>query len=89
MLPNFLSDMADDGQPEPRFQIMLIILVISLLGELRPIVENISPTVLFKAVSFPGLSESVPFLKIPHIVFFIGKHFGTGASSLSILFTTT
>ncbi|KAF5347758.1 hypothetical protein D9756_010240 [Leucocoprinus leucothites] len=46
---------------EPRYQVMTIILVISLF-----------------AVSFPGLSKTIPFLKIPHIVFFIGKHFGTG-----------
>ncbi|KAG5351651.1 hypothetical protein C0989_005423 [Termitomyces sp. Mn162] len=30
------------------------------------------------AVSFPGLSKRLPFLKISHLVFFIGKHFGTG-----------
>ncbi|KAF4583981.1 hypothetical protein EYR40_002479 [Pleurotus pulmonarius] len=30
------------------------------------------------AVSFPGVSRKVRFLRIPHIVFFIGKHFGTG-----------
>ncbi|KAG6915338.1 hypothetical protein DXG01_012086 [Tephrocybe rancida] len=30
------------------------------------------------AVSFPGVSKHIPFLRIPHLVFFIGKHFGTG-----------
>ncbi|KAF9496925.1 Zinc/iron permease [Pleurotus eryngii] len=30
------------------------------------------------AVSFPGVSRNVRFLRIPHVVFFIGKHFGTG-----------
>ncbi|TFK60284.1 Zinc/iron permease [Pluteus cervinus] len=30
------------------------------------------------AVSFPMLSKQIPFLRIPHILFFIGKHFGTG-----------
>ncbi|KAF4565453.1 hypothetical protein EYR36_002024 [Pleurotus pulmonarius] len=30
------------------------------------------------AVSFPGVSRKVRFLRIPHVVFFIGKHFGTG-----------
>ncbi|KAK2462410.1 hypothetical protein APHAL10511_005716 [Amanita phalloides] len=30
------------------------------------------------AVSFPALSKHVPFFGIPHIIFFIGKHFGTG-----------
>ncbi|KIY44654.1 hypothetical protein FISHEDRAFT_50957, partial [Fistulina hepatica ATCC 64428] len=28
--------------------------------------------------TFPALSKRVPFLKIPRIVFFLGKHFGTG-----------
>ncbi|KAF8837664.1 Zinc/iron permease [Paxillus ammoniavirescens] len=30
------------------------------------------------AVSFPSLSKRVSFLSIPRIIFFIGKHFGTG-----------
>jgi len=30
------------------------------------------------AVSFPTISKQIPFLRIPGIVFFIGKHFGTG-----------
>ncbi|KAJ7446911.1 hypothetical protein B0H11DRAFT_372898 [Mycena galericulata] len=30
------------------------------------------------AVSFPRVSQSSSFLRIPHVVFFIGKHFGTG-----------
>ncbi|EIN04493.1 Zinc/iron permease [Punctularia strigosozonata HHB-11173 SS5] len=30
------------------------------------------------AVSFPTLSKKVSFLRIPKVVFFIGKHFGTG-----------
>ncbi|KAI6131074.1 Zinc/iron permease [Pisolithus croceorrhizus] len=36
--------------------------------------------------SFPGLSKRVSFLRIPRIVFFIGKHFGTGVI-LSTAFT--
>jgi len=32
----------------------------------------------FIAVSFPAISIEVPFLHIPPILFFIGKHFGTG-----------
>ncbi|RDB22095.1 Zinc-regulated transporter 2 [Hypsizygus marmoreus] len=31
------------------------------------------------AISFPGISKQTPSLRIPHLVFFIGKHFGTGA----------
>ncbi|KAF8151638.1 ZIP zinc transporter-domain-containing protein [Crassisporium funariophilum] len=34
--------------------------------------------VSFFAVSFPTISKAVPMLRIPGIVFFIGKHFGTG-----------
>ncbi|KAJ3486142.1 hypothetical protein NLJ89_g11839 [Agrocybe chaxingu] len=30
------------------------------------------------AVSFPTISKQVPSLRIPGILFFIGKHFGTG-----------
>ncbi|KAF7291513.1 Zip-like iron-zinc transporter [Mycena kentingensis (nom. inval.)] len=30
------------------------------------------------AVSFPGVSQRSRFLRIPHVAFFIGKHFGTG-----------
>ena len=89
VLPPVFLDAADNGQPEPRFQIMVIILVISLLGEQASISQTIPlPTFSFTAVSFPGISASIPFLRIPHVVFFIGKHFGTGKLSLSfVLFT--
>ncbi|KAJ7471953.1 Zinc/iron permease [Mycena latifolia] len=30
------------------------------------------------AVSFPGVSQRSSFVRIPHVAFFIGKHFGTG-----------
>ncbi|KAJ7666892.1 Zinc/iron permease [Mycena polygramma] len=30
------------------------------------------------AVSFPSISKRSSFLRIPHVAFFIGKHFGTG-----------
>ncbi|KAG6372540.1 hypothetical protein JVT61DRAFT_7649 [Boletus reticuloceps] len=30
------------------------------------------------AVSFPTLSKRISVLRIPRIIFFIGKHFGTG-----------
>ncbi|TRM66349.1 Zinc/iron permease [Schizophyllum amplum] len=30
------------------------------------------------AVTFPGVSKQLPFLRIPGLAFFIGKHFGTG-----------
>ena len=30
------------------------------------------------AVSFPSVSKRVKYIRIPPIVFFLGKHFGTG-----------
>ena len=33
---------------------------------------------IYTAVTFPVLSKQVPFIRIPRVVFFIGKHFGTG-----------
>ena len=36
--------------------------------------------VLMSAVSFPALSKRIACLRIPRIIFFIGKHFGTGLS---------
>lgn len=80
-----LQDAIVDGQPmEPRIQVMVIVLAISLFGkQSRPIraVPLSTFLALGIAVSFPGVSKSIPFLRIPHIVFFIGKHFGTGNSS--------
>lgn len=40
VLPPVFLDAADNGQPEPRFQIMVIILVISLLGEQASVTDN-------------------------------------------------
>lgn len=37
---------------------------------------------LIPAVSFPTLSKRISFLRIPRIIFFIGKHFGTGLSTI-------
>ena len=31
-----------------------------------------------EAVSFPTLSKRISILQIPGVIFFIGKHFGTG-----------
>jgi hypothetical protein len=67
---------------EPRIGVMFGILLVSLLGTLpfplhlphKPYCPIFNPT----AVSFPGISKKVSFLRIPHLVFFIGKHFGTG-----------
>ncbi|KAF8621957.1 hypothetical protein AX15_007387 [Amanita polypyramis BW_CC] len=30
------------------------------------------------AVSFPGISHQLPIVRVPGVIFFIGKHFGTG-----------
>ncbi|EDR11991.1 uncharacterized protein LACBIDRAFT_314034 [Laccaria bicolor S238N-H82] len=37
-----------------------------------------SVMLIIVATSLFGLSKRIPFLRIPHVVFFIGKHFGTG-----------
>lgn len=37
-----------------------------------------APNGVLLAVSFPTISKLLPFLRIPTVVFFIGKHFGTG-----------
>ena len=57
------------------------IFVVSLLGEAQMtgvIVEPVTDWPLISAVSFPTLSKRISFLRIPRIIFFIGKHFGTG-----------
>ncbi|KXN84903.1 Zinc-regulated transporter 2 [Leucoagaricus sp. SymC.cos] len=62
----------------------------TLLDGLRNSVGDVKPTeprlqvmaiilvISLFAVSFPGASKAIPLLRIPHILFFIGKHFGTG-----------
>ncbi|KAI4526818.1 hypothetical protein K525DRAFT_179462, partial [Schizophyllum commune Loenen D] len=40
------------------------------------------------AVTFPGVSKQLPFLRIPGLAFFIGKHFGTGESSYRVILST-
>ncbi|KIJ67160.1 hypothetical protein HYDPIDRAFT_126962 [Hydnomerulius pinastri MD-312] len=44
----------------------------------RIIATSVIFVVSLFASSFPSLSRRVSFLRIPRIVFFIGKHFGTG-----------
>ena len=75
-----------DGAIPTRFGVSLGIFLVSLFGE--PVCLNIfyvyvsltlsttNPT--RAAVSFPSLSKSVKYVRIPSIVFFLGKHFGTG-----------
>ena len=60
------------------------IFVVSLLGEAQMVAVTIEPVidVLVSAVSFPTLSKRISFLRIPRIIFFIGKHFGTGVFAI-------
>lgn len=75
VLRGLLDD--SDGTLEPRIGVMLGILFVSLFGS--SVLSQDERILMFcTAVSFPGVSKQVPFLRIPHIVFFIGKHFGTG-----------
>lgn len=57
---------------------MGIIFVISLLGMFSPWNASTLRLILPLAVAFPALSKKIRFLSIPKILFFIGKHFGTG-----------
>lgn len=57
------------------------IFLVSLFGEAQVIVVTVEPVTDFHmpAVSLPTLSKRSSFLRIPRIIFFIGKHFGTGS----------
>lgn len=69
-------------QPSTRLAVMLSIFFVSLFG-LSPLPywrffpSNLTVVYLI-AVSFPAISKRVRNLHIPPIVFFVGRHFGTG-----------
>jgi len=81
-----LDEAGDDANfpIESRVGVMFGILFVSLFGMFSSINGCYSNWLyiffvyLPSAVSFPGISKKVSFLRIPHLVFFIGKHFGTG-----------
>ncbi|KAH0835594.1 zinc iron permease [Lanmaoa asiatica] len=63
-----------------RMVVTFFIFLVSLLGEAQLIVVTLEPVadLRMSAVSFPALSRRISFLRIPRIIFFVGKHFGTG-----------
>jgi zinc transporter 1/2/3 len=66
------------GKPEnaPKVVAIFGIFLLSLFGPFRhPTWTKLTGT---PAVSFPGVSQRSRILRIPHVAFFIGKHFGTG-----------
>lgn len=82
IFPVIAAVLSDDehGQVEPRIRAMIFILMISLFGMGVSICCFLASECILAAVSFPALSKQIPFVRIPHLVFFIGKHFGTGIS---------
>jgi zinc transporter 1/2/3 len=63
-----------------RLAVMALIFCVSLFGTRTP-VPTVFPVYLTPvptAVSFPAVSKRIRYLHIPPIVFFVGKHFGTG-----------
>lgn len=67
----------------PRIQIMFLIFLVSLFGRSPSFVPDEIPLTIGcscprTAASFPTLSRRIPALRVPSILFFIGKHFGTG-----------
>lgn len=63
---------------EPRLEVMFVIFFASLFGWFIVYPEYIVLIKHISAASFPTLSKQIPLLRIPPLVFFIGKHFGTG-----------
>lgn len=66
------------------------IFLVSLFGEAQAIAVAVEPMIDYHtpAVSFPTLSRRTSFLRIPRIVFFIAKHFGTGSFHLQDTFAS-
>lgn len=70
-------------QMEQHIGAMGVIFAISLLGTFLANSREIELTSAL-AVSFPAISKKIRFLTIPKILFFIGKHFGTGKLALLV-----
>ncbi len=62
--------------PGPHVAVGTAVFALSLLGAPPPPAHHaLTPA----AVSFPALARAAPALRIPRAVFFVGRHFGTGA----------
>ncbi|KAJ8514835.1 hypothetical protein ONZ45_g7669 [Pleurotus djamor] len=71
MSPNYFSHLASHSSLESQ-QVMEEIIK-KRIGAMALIF-----VVSLFAVTFPGMSRKIKILRIPHYVFFVGKHFGTG-----------
>ena len=76
------DDTTYTGQLWTKFGASIVIFCVSLLGQwswsYSSIEEKSNSRGTLIAVSFPALSKRVKYLRIPSLVFFLGKHFGTG-----------
>ena len=66
---------------ETRIWLMLGIFVVSLFGAWSLLIRSLDAGLMLiseSASCFPSLSQKLPGVRVPGIVFFIGKHFGTG-----------
>ncbi|SRR6266576_1097107 len=59
-----------------------VILSLSLSGSPESVQNRRLSLLTYPAITFPALSKHVPFVQIPRVIFFIGKHFGTGVENL-------
>ena len=67
------------GIIQTKIGVSLAIFFLSLLGVFWSCSSyHTGELTLAQAVSFPSLSKRIKFLRIPSVVFFLGKHFGTG-----------
>jgi len=79
MLPLLELIQSGNTVPSARIAVMLVIFCVSLSGIHLPLHIPLLPMLkIITAVSFPTLSKRLHYLRIPPIVFFVGKHFGTG-----------
>jgi hypothetical protein len=61
---------------------MVSIFAVSLFGPYIKPILSIFINDHHTAVSFPSIANRIQVLRVPHIIFFVGKHFGTGISFL-------
>ena len=62
----------------------IVILSLSLSGSPHSVQNRRLSLLTYPAVTFPALSKHVPFVRISRVIFFIGKHFGTGTENLAL-----
>ena len=73
------DDAADEEGLKARLGVMAIVFLVSLFGTRHTLERRVEIPTTSTAASFPSISKRVKSLRIPKIVFFVGKHFGTGA----------